>query len=207
MIEGICRGVQIPSPGDSLLAGAVVGAAAQRHADDAAGERHEQRVMIPIQLQAQDPPVLPPHVASRHTEKRESSEIRRFQSTTATDPAVKPTPCTETRRTAPAENKRRYRKKRACPPAAQGDAKHYNRPRSGWAGRSRGGEQDRSSEDRGGGRRRGEEGGGGRRREEGAGGGRRRQTGDRQRGRNINGKADGLTCWGCRRRCPPGAGC
>lgn len=61
------------STGDSLLAGAVVGASAQRHADHTAGERHKQRVMIPIQLQTQHPPVLPPHVASRNTEKHQLS--------------------------------------------------------------------------------------------------------------------------------------
>lgn len=60
------------STGDSLLAGAVVGAAAQRHADHTAGERHEQRVVIPIQLEAQHPPVLPLHVASRNTEEKKN---------------------------------------------------------------------------------------------------------------------------------------
>lgn len=58
------REAEVRSAEDSLLAAAVVGAAAQRHADHAAGEGHEERVVIPIQLQAQNPPVLPLHVTS-----------------------------------------------------------------------------------------------------------------------------------------------
>lgn len=63
------------STGDSLSAGAVVGAAAQRHADHAAGERHEHGVMVPIQLQAQDLPPLPTDVASEDDRKRQRAEV------------------------------------------------------------------------------------------------------------------------------------
>lgn len=76
------RKKKLCSTGDSLLAGAVVGAAAQRHADHTAGERHEQRVVIPIQLEAQHPPVLPLHVASRNRRKKKQTptvKIRRFR--------------------------------------------------------------------------------------------------------------------------------
>lgn len=48
--------------GNSLLAGAVVGAAAERHSDHAAGEGHEDGMVVPVQLQAQHPPILPTHV-------------------------------------------------------------------------------------------------------------------------------------------------
>lgn len=57
------------SAGHLLLAGAVVRAAAERHADHTAGEGHEQGVMIPIQLETQHPPVLTPHVTSREQQK------------------------------------------------------------------------------------------------------------------------------------------
>lgn len=71
------RKKKLCSTGDSLLAGAVVGAAAQRHADHTAGERHEQRVVIPIQLEAQHPPVLPLHVASRNRRKKNKPQPSR----------------------------------------------------------------------------------------------------------------------------------
>lgn len=41
-----------------LFTGSVLGAAAERHSDDTAGERHKQSVMVFIQLQSQNPPVL-----------------------------------------------------------------------------------------------------------------------------------------------------
>lgn len=59
---------------DSLLAVAVLRAAAQRHTDHAAWERHKQRMMIPVQLKPQDPPILPLHIAPGNTEKHQLSQ-------------------------------------------------------------------------------------------------------------------------------------
>lgn len=56
--------------GNSLLAGAVVGAAAERHSDHAAGEGHEDGMVVPVQLQAQHPPVLATHVTPAEREGR-----------------------------------------------------------------------------------------------------------------------------------------
>lgn len=63
------------STGDSLPAGAVVGAAAERDSNHAAGEGHEQGVMVPVQLQAQNPPVLSTNVAPEGEGKRPRSEV------------------------------------------------------------------------------------------------------------------------------------
>lgn len=41
-----------------LFTGSVLGAAAERHPDDTAGECYEQGMMVFIQLQSQNPPVL-----------------------------------------------------------------------------------------------------------------------------------------------------
>ena len=120
--------------GDSLLAGAVVGAAAQRHADHTAGERHEQRVVIPIQLEAEHPPVLPLHVASRNTEGKKKQnptvKIRRFRfhfifksalQTTGTvwklyrNPAVSRSACRSASQGVQSENKGRHGKKKKHP--------------------------------------------------------------------------------------------
>lgn len=49
------------------LAVAVLGAAAERDTDHTAGERHKQRMMVPVQLQAKHPSVLAPHVAPGKT--------------------------------------------------------------------------------------------------------------------------------------------
>lgn len=45
-------------PAVLLFAGSVLGAAAERHSDDTAGEGYEQGVVVFIQLQSQNPPVL-----------------------------------------------------------------------------------------------------------------------------------------------------
>lgn len=65
--------LKLCSTGDSLFAGAVVGAAAERHTDHTAGEGHKQGMVIPVQLKTQHPPVLSLHVASRNTEKHQLS--------------------------------------------------------------------------------------------------------------------------------------
>lgn len=53
-----------------LLAVAVLGAAAERDTDHTAGERHKQRMMVPVQLEAKHPSVLAPHVAPGKTNRR-----------------------------------------------------------------------------------------------------------------------------------------
>lgn len=44
------------------LTGAVVSTAAEGHTDDTAGEGHKQGVMVLIQFQPQNPPVLPTRI-------------------------------------------------------------------------------------------------------------------------------------------------
>lgn len=69
LMEGRGATVEAGLGGNSLLAGAVVGAAAERHSDHAAGEGHEDGMVVPVQLQAQHPPILATHVTPAERER------------------------------------------------------------------------------------------------------------------------------------------
>lgn len=104
-----------------------------------------------------------------------------------------------TRRAVGKQRKTWGEKKKASPRAVQGDAKCYNRPKCGWAGqiKAQHREQERKKDTKW------------------------KDKDSKKQKREIRGKTwsekqrwdvwiektYGLTCWGCRRRCPPGVAC
>lgn len=60
-------------PSYSLLAVCVVMAVAEWDSDHTAGERHKESMMIPVQLQTQNPSVLPSHVTPENTNQRKKA--------------------------------------------------------------------------------------------------------------------------------------
>lgn len=60
----------------SLPAGFVLGTAAERHADHTAGEGHEESVVVLVQLQAKDTPVLPTDVTPSQVQQTTHKSVR-----------------------------------------------------------------------------------------------------------------------------------